>query len=325
MNVHTILNSPVDEPLQRIFSHSSLSSSQIEEVKALLTPLLWALSTTRRTMPHISFGEAVRASLKARIHRRYKTRLELKSYTSRMLRYKDIAERPIQQLNIADCNEMMDNVFCSSPHVRRKAQSVLHSIFAYAARHGWCDHNPAEGIDLVPPQEKTIHPLTITQIKKLLRVCQKPRFKEMEPAVRLMLWCGIRPAEVQRLRWGDIDPKEKLVYVDPQHSKTGGARAIPLRGGAIRLIRNPGTPGERIVPKNWNNRWKEVRRAAGFRTWQQDALRHSFASYHLKYFHNLLLLQEEMGHRDNNLLRTRYLNHRYLTSLSAKQFFLFSD
>lgn len=312
-------------PLEYLFSQSSLTTEQITEVEALLLPLLWALTTQGKTTVNISFKEAVLASLAARAHRRSKTLIELRSYTSRMLRYRDIAERPIQQIDIAYCNEMLNSVFCPSPHVRRKAHAVLHSIFAYALRHDWCHSNPAEGIDLIPPQEQTIHPLTLSQIKRLLRVCLRPQLQPMEAAVRLMLWCGIRPAEVRRLRWGDIDKAEQVVYIDPRHSKTGGARAVPLRGGAKQLLLNSGDKDAPISPKNWDKMWRAARCAARLLPWQQDALRHTFASYHLKHFHNFALLQEEMGHRDSHLLHTRYLNLRNISKAAAADFFRYKE
>lgn len=42
---------------------------------------------------------------------------------------------------------------------------------------------------------------------------------------------------------------------------------------------------------------------------------------HLKRYHNLLLLQEEMGHRNASLLQTRYLNLRHLRRSAAVRFF----
>ncbi len=42
---------------------------------------------------------------------------------------------------------------------------------------------------------------------------------------------------------------------------------------------------------------------------------------HLKRFHNLPLLQEEMGHRNAALLQTRYLNLRRLSKSAAQCFF----
>ncbi|MBQ9829528.1 MAG: hypothetical protein IJO38_04235, partial [Akkermansia sp.] len=57
--------------------------------------------------------------------------------------------------------------------------------------------------------------------------------------------------------------------------------------------------------------WRELRRAAGWNSpahpWPQDALRHTFASYHLSHFRSYAELQVEIGHRDATLLRTRYL------------------
>ena len=55
--------------------------------------------------------------------------------------------------------------------------------------------------------------------------------------------------------------------------------------------------------------------------WINDVLRHTFASYHLKHFKNLILLQAEMGHRDLNLLRSRYVNMQGITKDDAWIFF----
>ena len=62
------------------------------------------------------------------------------------------------------------------------------------------------------------------------------------------------------------------------------------------------------IPRNRQKRWKALRRAAGFTHWQPDVCRHTFASYHAAYFKDLPELQLEMGHRNANLLLSRYLN-----------------
>ncbi len=274
----------------------------------------------------VSFAHAVKASLEARRHRRPSTLADLRSYTGRMVRYQNWGETPLRSITVRQCRDMIAEVFGHSPHVVRKAQAILHSIFAYGRRQQWCDANPAESVERPPLHEQRIEILTPPQIKSLLRACDAPEFTPIAPSVKLMLWCGIRPGEVQRLRWKDIDPREGVVYVDPNHSKTGGARAVPLRGAAKLLSQRLRTEERaqddtRIAPSNWARLWRRVRLRAGLRTWQQDALRHTFASLHLKYFHNPPQLQEEMGHRDSRLLRTRYLNMRNLKSSTAQKFF----
>ncbi len=292
-----------------------------EVISAFRRIMRAGIASVRDAEQTVSFAQAVRASLEARKHRRPSTLADLRSYTGRMVRHADWAERPLRTISVQQCRDMLAAVFGHSPHVFRKAQAILHSIFAYGRRQQWCNANPAEAVERPPLHEQRIEILTPPQIKSLLRACDAPEFSPIAPSVKLMLWCGIRPGEVQRLRWKDIDAREGVVYIDPCHSKTGGARAVPLRGAARMLSRQPEQEDVRIAPNNWARLWRRVRLRAGLRTWQQDALRHTFASLHLKYFHNPPQLQEEMGHRDSRLLRTRYLNMRNLTSSAAQRFF----
>lgn len=164
-------------------------------------------------------------------------------------------------------------------------------------------------------------PLSGAQIRAIMRTCLDEDLRSMLPATQLLLFCGVRPGEVRRLRWRDIDRREKVVYIEGRASKTGGPRAVPLRGGAKELLDYRCPPNEYIAPRNWTRLWRRLRLRAGIKRWQRDVMRHTFASLHLKRFHNLLQLQEEMGHRDCNLLRTRYLNVRHVSTSTARRFF----
>lgn len=269
----------------------------------------------------VTFEQAAQESVNARRYRRPSTVADLKSFTRRMMQFGHLAARPLREISVEECLELLNTVFGHSAHSYRKAKMILHSVFHYGQKRGWCDMNPAKVIESPPVVEERINILSTRQVNALVKTCQKEEFRSMEPAIYLMLWCGIRPGEVRRLRWIDIDPKEKVVYIESFNSKTGGARAVPLRGKAITLCRMRKNDADFIAPRNWNRLWKRLRVQAGLRNWQQDALRHTFASFHLKHFHNLHQLQEEMGHRDANLLRTRYLNLRNVSSISAGKFF----
>lgn len=279
------------------------------------------LSSIHPATETLSFRDATLRSIKAREHRRPSTLSDLRSYSRRFLEYAEWADRDVRQITQHDCRRLLEDHFRKSGHVFHKAISILHSIFAYAMRRGCCDKNPVFGIDRMQVTEERIEILTIKQISAFMKALQAKDMQCMQAAVRLMLWCGIRPGEVQRLRWRDVDFREKVVYVDGLASKTGGARAVPLRGAALELKQFKGNLDDKIAPRNWMNVWATLRRRAGMRRWQRDAMRHTFASMHLKRFHNIYLLQEEMGHRDSALLRTRYLNLRNLTTQAAARFF----
>ena len=119
----------------------------------------------------------------------------------------------------------------------------------------------------------------------------------------MMLYAGIRPHEVARLTWAQVDLRERAIYILPQHSKTGGARRVTIHKPLLRILsRYEGRPHEKkICPAGWNS---------PARPWPQDALRHTFASYHLSHFRSYAELQVEIGHRDATLLRTRYVDQR---------------
>ena len=270
---------------------------------------------------NVTFLHTIQESLKSRRHRRASTLADLRSFTNRILRYTNWHNRALRSITRGECRHVLARYFRKSPHVFCKAKAILHSLFAYGKRQGWCDFNPIDGIESLPIKEDVIHILTLRQIRSIMKALEAEDLHDMSAAVRLMLWCGVRPGEVQRLRWRDIDRREGVVYVDGQNSKTGGARAIPLRGAASGLKKWSLHPNTYIAPRNWNRQWVRLRRRAGLHNWQRDAMRHSFASYHLKHFHNISLLQEEMGHRDASLLRTRYLNLRNLSSRAAGDFF----
>lgn len=297
------------------------SASRQDIIHAFRLTIQYGIKTITQSMQSVTFEQALKESVLARRFRRPSTRADLKSFTRRMLLAGDINLRPLRDITIQECSDMLEKTFGHSVHSYHKAKMILHSIFSYGKKRGWCMSNPVKAIEVPPLNEERIEILNTKQINALVRACKVPELACMAPAIYLMLWCGIRPGEVRRLRWCDIDVKEKVVYIEGINSKTGGARAIPLRGEAMKLCHLKGKDSEHIAPRNWIRLWKRVRSRAGLRNWQQDALRHTFASLHLKFFHNLPQLQEEMGHRDSNLLRTRYLNLRNVSSITASKFF----
>lgn len=316
--------SPLD--IMRLFvefaEEADVTQSAKEDIIASFRRVIRSgVSSVAESERSVSFETAMRESLEVRRIRRSSTVADLRSYMNRMLEYAEFRAQPLRCITSEQCIEMLRELFGHSPHVFRKAKAVLHSVFAYGQRRGWCRFNPVKAIECPPVYEERIVPLTGCQIRALMRACRRDEFCSMLPAMQLLLWCGIRPGEVRRLHWRDIDRREKCVYIEGRASKTGGPRAVPLRGAAKELLHYNRRGDEKIAPRNWTRLWRKLRKRAGLTNWQRDVLRHTFASYHLKCFHNLPQLQEEMGHRDCNLLRTRYLNVRHVSSATARRFF----
>lgn len=269
------------------------------------------------------FAEAVRHALHLRRDCSVRTVRDFRQCMNKLMQMDErLASRPLNSITPEECSQMLEKVFPSSSR-RKKARSCLSALFREGMRCGWNEENPIQKVETPRIVEKTIVPLTPEEIKRLLDTARQPTHRPCLPPVGLMLYAGIRPYEVSRLTWAEIDWDEGEVSVPPRHSKTGGGRHIPLCPALRKLLRNhpqhhrTDTP---VCPPNWLNRWKALRAAAGFRTWQQDILRHTFASYYAKAFHDLTSLQLYMGHHDVQLLRTRYVNMKGLRKQDALNF-----
>lgn len=272
------------------------------ELVALLRKVIQeGAECVKKSLQTVTFEKAVWASVEARTGLRPASMRDLRHYARRILRVEGVAELPLRSITAAQCKEILDEAFgtCKSSYV--KGRAILHSVFSYGVRCEWCDSNPVDRIKVPRIQEKTINPLTPEEVNKLKVTANKPEFRDMKFSLYLMLYGGIRPTEVSRLRDEDFCWEEEVVIIRPEVSKTGGGRAVPLRG--LKKIR----PKDRIIPQDWQRRWQALRKAAGFENWVPDVCRHTFASYHAAYFRNLSELQLEMGHRDVSLLRSRYM------------------
>ena len=204
-----------------------------------------------------------------------------------------------------------------------KARTMLHGLFEFALRREWCDKNPIKRIERRKVVEKEIQPLKLSETKRLITTAQRES-PNCAVAAALLIYAGIRPREVRRLTWQDIDTEEKTITVRSQCSKTGGVRQVEIPPVLNRfLIAHSRELKEgKICPPNWQRRWRKIRDNSGFRgRWVCDVLRHTYASFHAKNYANLPRLQLNMGHRDQSLLRSRYVNMQGISRTEARKFF----
>ncbi len=306
--------------LREVVSDSPIHTTPVGFCRQVIRMGTRAYSHDTRT---VSFREAVERSLQSRASRRGRTLAEIRQCCRRLLRnYPELAEMPVRGITSDYCREIIQGSYPTLP-MQRKARRLLHGIFAFSQRHGWCAVNPTAAVDIPQVIEKPIAALTIQEVRRLLATTRRKEHLPCAAAVGLMLWAGIRPVELTRLHWEDVNVQARIITVEARHSKTGGARHVTLYPILIRWLRETAPyrlPRALIVPTSWVRRWRALRVAAGFKDWHPDTLRHTFASYHLKHFANLNTLQIDMGHADSQLLRTRYLGMRGITAEGANEF-----
>ena len=283
----------------------------IKRAKRCIAAGAEALKQQERT---VSFEQAVDVALEARKDRRIRTVYDFRYFTRRfILRCKGLAKRKVRSITPQECAEYIETAF-DTPRQRQKARLILSGVFGTAVKRGWCDANPVSKVEAPRVVEHPVPVLTPQEIGQLTTTAEDYQGGSCAAAVGMMLYAGIRPHEVARLTWAQVDLQAQAIYILPQHSKTGGARRVTIHKPLLRILRKrKGEDNGLICPRNWLHHWRELRRASGWgggRKWPQDVLRHTFASYHLRHFRSYAELQVEIGHRDATLLRTRYVDQR---------------
>ena len=122
-------------------------------------------------------------------------------------------------------------------------------------------------------------------------------------AIRLLMLTGCRLAEIQTLRWEDVDLSAAELRL--QDSKTG-ARMVPLSAAAVgvlsaipRIDGNPWVivgrkPGAHLT--DLQHPWRRIRARAGLEDVRIHDLRHSFASRALALGESLPMIGKLLGH-----------------------------
>lgn len=278
-----------------------------------------AVKKESQTVP---FSQAVEELIEAKKDKAKVTQRDMR-YVLRKIMNKnpEWRQKGLRSISTQDCTEMLERTF-PLPSQRKKARAILSGVFSFGRKRQWCGENPVSLVDIPKVIEEEVVPLKMNEIQRLIKTAQSREFSDCTPAIAIMLWAGVRPTEVSRLKWGDVDFEERELIIAPRHSKTGGGRHIPIYPVLWQVLHQYKgvNKKEKICPVNWFTKWRLLRLKAGFRYWQKDVLRHTFASYFAKKFRDLQSLQHIMGHRSTSLLRTRYVNLKGISHSEASMF-----
>jgi integrase len=189
------------------------------------------------------------------------------------------------------------------PQTRNHHRNVLIQAFNWAKRSGYISSNPAE--DSAKAKVVSGRPgiLSVEQASALL-VNAAP---EILPYFAIGLFAGLRRAELERLDWSEIDFESNLIQVAAEKSKTAMRRFVTmqpnLRAWLLPLRQLKGS----VSPLgDFKDLFEQARHVAGIMDWPQNALRHSFASYHLAHFKNAASTALECGHHDSRVTFSFY-------------------
>jgi len=192
----------------------------------------------------------------------------------------DHPERSLSSFTLRDVEQWLNALPMGAQSVNHY-KATLHSLFAYGVKLGASVANPASGIDSRRVVRGAPSILTPAQLSALLTACAEDT--EMLAFVAVGAFAGLRRAEIERLRWEDVNLARGFITVGAENAKTAKRRLVPV-GEALRawLAAIAQRAGMVAPTVNFRRRFRAVREAAGLlNEWEGNALRHSYASYRL--------------------------------------------
>jgi integrase len=208
----------------------------------------------------------------------------------------------IAEISSAEINEWLRSLDVG-PMTRNHYRAVLVQAYNFAIANGYAAENPALKAAKAKVTGEPPGILTVEQASALL-VNATP---EILPYFAIGMFAGLRRAELERLDWSEVDFESGLIEVKAEKSKTAMRRFVTMQPNLRAwLLPHRKLKGSVTPADDFKELFDHARIAAGINEWPQNALRHSFASYHLAHFKNAAATAMELGHHDSRVTFAHY-------------------
>jgi integrase len=186
---------------------------------------------------------------------------------------------------------------------------ALSSFFSWCQDRDYCGVNPCAKVRPAKADQGEPEVLTPDEASRVLHVTQHFKEGRLLPYITLALFAGVRPTELARLTWNDVDTSERTITITGKAAKLRQRRVVELPENAVEWLRPLAAVHAPICPANFRRDFDAVKVLSGFgngttlarlrrgeregvntskplREWTPDVLRHTAISYHLaKYQH----------------------------------------
>lgn len=242
--------------------------------------------------------------------------LEAKARANRRPRYlKAMADSYLSPLQRAFSGRIVNEItteemrrfIYGKPRAPKTVMNYLKSLdvfFNYLIKEGHCTMNPQTRIEKPMLGDGKTTFLAVEHAKAMLQYGLHANRKPECACMALVLFCGVRVEEVERLTWADVRLQTRRVHLEGAATKKRKRRINEISENAWEWLSRCQSEGD-VAPKNYDNRMRAVRREAKVK-YEQNAMRHSFASYHVAMHEDAAKTAFMLGHPDANLLYNTY-------------------
>jgi integrase len=167
---------------------------------------------------------------------------------------------------------------------------------------GYATENPIAKIRKPKTPDAPIEVFTPEQLQALLNAAEP----SILPFLAIGAFAGLRHAEIGRLDWNEVKLDRNFIEVTALKSKPASRRLVTIQPNPKAWLTPLARPSGKAQPPNAGKLREAAQLRAGIGKWSTNALRHSFASYHLAEFQDAPALALQMGHTTTAMLFAHY-------------------
>lgn len=185
---------------------------------------------------------------------------------------------------------------------RNNFRTVLRTLFEYAVARGYALSNPVAKLAKAKVVRGAPAIFTPAQMQILLE--KAPR--DFVPYLAIGGFAGLRTAEIERLDWSEVDLAGKLIHISAEKSKSAQRRLVTISDNLAAWLAPHSRKAGPVADRDRVRVARDKTCEAASIKWPANALRHSYASYHLAHFKNAAATAAELGHASPAMLYKHY-------------------
>jgi integrase len=231
-----------------------------------------------------------------------KSEIYIRDLRTRLRRFKSsMGHRITADITSGDVDHWIQSLNVG-PQTQNNFRAVLSAMWTFAVRRGYAGTNVIQLVDKTSVVRDYIPTFSVEHLTRLLSAASP----EYLPVLAIGAFAGLRPEEITKLRWEDLDSNERTIRVNASSSKTRKKRFAEISDNLLAWLQPYAGRIGPVAPPNLQKSRRATMKAAKIEKWPPDVLRHSFASAHYAFHRDPARTAVIMGHRDQNMLLTHY-------------------
>jgi integrase len=214
---------------------------------------------------------------------------------------REFPDRNTEEISTRELDEWLAGLNLA-PVTRNTFRRDLHTLFTFCVSRGYSALNPVEKTRIAKEVSQPVGILTVDETVRLLNSASE----NLIPYFAIGAFAGLRAAEVERLDWRNVDLDSGYIEVTANNAKTARRRLVKIQSNLRQWLAPLKAISGSVIPANLRWLLVDARERAGISKWPSNALRHSYASYHLAHFNDAGALALQMGHTNTSMIFQHY-------------------